>query len=156
MGRGSSIPEDERNELHKARDRAGLSREEVERLTNGQISHDRLNRIELGKSEIRAEDVITLSEVYNEPELCNVYCSTICPIGKRYVPKIEVEDISRIILKMESALNAANHRREELVEIASDGEVSESEMKALSRIQADLERLSISVEALQLWVEKNA
>ncbi|MBP3884615.1 MAG: hypothetical protein J6D54_06735, partial [Olsenella sp.] len=77
-----------------------------------------------------------------------------CAIGRKYVPAVDAGELSRIVLQMEASLNSFLSKRSTLVEIASDGEVSPSELGDLKDIQADLERLSVAIEALQLWTEK--
>ena len=67
---------------------------------------------------------------------------------------MDAGELSRIVLQMEASLNSFLAKRSALVEIASDGEVSEAEMGDFKSIQVDLERLSMAIEALQLWTEK--
>ena len=153
MGRGSSIPEEKKSEFQKRREALGLSREKAAMLMPG-INDDRLERIEKGKASATPEDVLTLSQAYKDPELCNYYCSNCCAIGRKYVPTVEVGELSRIVLEMEASLNSFLGKRSALVEIASDGSVSPTEMSDFKTIQADLERLSMAIEALQLWTEK--
>lgn len=153
MGRGSSIPEEQKSEFQKRREALGLSREKAAMLMPG-ANDDWLERIEKGKKLATPEDALTISEAYNDPELCNYYCSNCCAIGKKYVPAVEVGELSRIVLQMEASLNSFLSKRSVLVEIASDGEVSPAEMGDFKSAQADLERLSVAIEALQLWTEK--
>ena len=32
-----------------------------------------------------------MSKKYKQPDLCNYYCSQECPIGKQYVPEIQMD-----------------------------------------------------------------
>jgi len=153
MGRGSSIPEDRKSEFQKRREARGLSREKAAMLMPG-ANADWLERIEKGKKLATPEDALTISEAYNDPELCNYYCSSCCAIGRKYVPAVEVSALSRIALQMEASLNSFLSKRSALVEIASDDAVSPIEMTEFKSIQIDLERLSMAIEALQLWTEK--
>lgn len=153
MGRGSSIPEEQKSEFQKRREALGLSREKAALLMPG-ANDDWLERIEKGKKAATPEDALLISEAYNDPELCNYYCSSCCAIGRKYVPAVDAGELSRIVLQMEASLNSFLSKRSTLVEIASDGEVSPSELGDLKDIQADLERLSVAIEALQLWTEK--
>ena len=45
-------------------------------------------------------------------------------------------------------------KQERLIEITVDGKISEEELPDLIYIQEELERISITVESLQLWVER--
>ena len=44
--------------------------------------------------------------------------------------------------------------KERLIEIAADGTISKDEIDDFVRIQKELEHISVTVETLQLWVEK--
>lgn len=47
-----------------------------------------------------------------------------------------------------------DRKKERLIEIAADGTISKDEIDDFVRIQKELERISVTVETLQLWVEK--
>ena len=121
---------------------------------NSAIQPERLERIENGKLEIHPEEVMLLSEIYGEPTLCNHYCSKECPIGQKYVPEIKVKDLTQIVLEMLSSLNSMKKSQERLIEITADGRIDDEEIKDFVFIQKELERISITVETLQLWVEQ--
>lgn len=118
------------------------------------LQPERLERIENGKLEIHPEEVMLLSEIYGEPTLCNHYCSKECPIGQKYVPEIKVKDLTQIVLEMLSSLNSMKKSQERLIEITADGFIEDDEIKDFVFIQKELERISITVETLQLWVEQ--
>ena len=115
---------------------------------------ERLERIENGKLDIHPEEVMLLSEIYGEPTLCNHYCSKDCPIGQKYVPEIKIKDLTQIVLEMLSSLNSMKKSQERLIEITADGIIEDDEIKDFVFIQKELERISITVETLQLWVEE--
>ena len=80
--------------------------DEVTEKYNSQLTSERLERIENNKFQIHPEEVLLLSKVYNEPTLCNHYCSNECPIGKQYVPEVKVADsLAQIVLEMIASLN---------------------------------------------------
>ncbi len=118
------------------------------------LQPERLERIENGKLEIHPEEVMLLSEIYGEPTLCNHFCAKDCPIGKKYVPEIKVKDLTQIVLEMLSSLNSMKKSQERLIEITADGIIEDDEIKDFVYIQKELERISITVETLQLWVEE--
>ena len=118
------------------------------------LQPERLERIENGKLEIHPEEVMLLSEIYGEPTLCNHFCAKDCPIGKKYVPEIKVKDLAQIVLEMLSSLNSMKKSQERLIEITADGIIEDDEIKDFVYIQKELERISVTVEALQLWVEQ--
>ena len=100
------------------------------------------------------DEVLIMSEKYNEPSLCNHYCSNECPIGQKYVPEIKVRDLSQIVLEMLASLNSMKKSQERLIEITADGVIDDTELEDFINIQKELERISITVETLQLWAEK--
>lgn len=118
------------------------------------ITPERLERIENGKFPITLDEVMILSKVYGEPTLCNIYCSKECPIGEKYVPEVKVKDLAQIVLEMLSSLNSMKKSQERLIEITADGKIDDEEIEDFVYIQKELERISITVETLQLWVEQ--
>lgn len=141
-------------EIRKSHD---LTRDDVcdkASLMNNPIQPERLERIENGKFPITPDEVMLLAEIYGEPTLCNHYCSKECPIGEKYVPEVKVKDLAQIVLEMLSSLNSMKKSQERLIEITADGAIDDDEIKDFVFIQKELERISITVEALQLWVEQ--
>lgn len=132
-----------------------LTREQVcyDKLNN-LISVNKLEKLENGRMNFNPDDVLLLSEAYDAPELCNYYCSHECPIGKKYVPEVEVKDLSRIVLEMLASLNSVEGEKNRLIEITADGTITPDEIKDFAAIQEKLEHISMTVEALQLWTEK--
>lgn len=109
---------------------------------------------ESGKCAPYPEEVLVFARKYKRPSLCNYYCSQCCPIGKAYVPEVEMKELSAIVLEMLASLNAVDKRKDRLIEITADGKVSGDEIDDFITIQRELERISVTVETLQLWSEK--
>ena len=55
---------------------------------------------------------------------------------------------------MLASLNSMAKKKERLIEITADGVIDNDELNDFIYIQEELERISITVETLQLWVEK--
>lgn len=139
------------------RKRNGLTRDEVcdkASEMDKPIQPERLERIENGKFPITPEEVMLLAEIYKQPTLCNHFCANECPIGEKYVPEIKVKDLAQIVLEMLSSLNSMKKSQERLIEITADGTIDDDEIRDFVFIQNELERISVTVEALQLWVEQ--
>ena len=47
-----------------------------------------------------------------------------------------------------------NNKKDRLIEIAADGKIETDEIDDFIYIQEELEKISITVETLQLWAEK--
>lgn len=135
------------------REELGLSREKASELLET-IPPERIERIESGKFTAYPEEVIAMAEKYHAPNLCNQYCAHECEIGKRYVPEVSIKDLSQIVLEMLASLNSVKKRQERLIEITVDGIIEANEVEDFIEIQEELEKVSITVEALQLWSEQ--
>ncbi|MBQ7765976.1 MAG: helix-turn-helix transcriptional regulator [Lachnospiraceae bacterium] len=135
------------------REELGLSREKASELLES-IPPERIEKIENQKSLPHPEEVLVMADAYKTPNLCNYYCANDCPIGKQYVPEIEMKDLSQIVLEMLASLNAMRGKQERLIEITVDGIVDGEEIKDFVHIQDELEKISITVETLQLWAEQ--
>lgn len=118
------------------------------------IPPERIEKIENERSLPHPDEVLVMAEKYKKPDLCNYYCAKQCPIGQEYVPEIKIKDLSQIVLEMLASLNAMNKRKDRLIEITADGKISDDELEDFLYIQEELERISITVETLQLWAEK--
>lgn len=151
MGRVSV--KENKNLYQIKREELGLSREKASELLES-IPPERIEKIENQKSLPHPEEVLIMAEAYKTPNICNYYCANDCPIGKHYVPEIEMKDLSQIILEMLASLNAMKGKQERLIEITVDGKVDGEEIKDFVHIQEELEKISITVEALQLWSEQ--
>jgi len=151
MGRVST--KENKTIYQNLREELDLSREKASELLEG-ITPERLERIENEKTVPHPEEVLLMSDKYKAPDLCNYYCANECPIGEQYVPEVKMKDLSRIVLEMLSSLNSMNKQKDRLIDIAADGKIDNDEIKDFIYIQDELERISITVEALQLWAEK--
>jgi hypothetical protein len=70
------------------------------------------------------------------------------------VPEVKVKDLSQVILEMLASLNSMRSRQERLIEITADGVIQNDELEDFIYIQQELERISLTVETLQLWTER--
>lgn len=151
MGRGST--KENKNVYHKCREELGLTREKASELLEV-IPPERIEKIENEKSLPHPDEVLLMSEKYKKPNLCNYYCANQCPIGQQYVPEIKMKDLSQIVLEMLASLNSVNKKKERLIEITADGVIDNEEVEDFIFIQDELEKISITVESLQLWAEQ--
>ena len=151
MARAST--KENKNIYFRYREQLGLTREEASEPLGG-LTADRIEKIENERSLPHPDEVLLMAEGYKAPQLCNYYCANECPIGQQYVPEIQVKDLSRIVLEMLAALNVAQKQQERLIEITADGEIQTNEIADFVEIQKTLERISITVETLQLWSEQ--
>ena len=143
----------DKNIYQQTRENLDLSREGASELLEW-ISPERIERIENEKSNPNPDEVLQMANKYRLPRLCNYYCANQCPIGQEYVPEIKTKELSQIILEMLASLNSMNKKRERLIDITADGSISGDEIEDFVHIQEELERISVTVETLQLWSER--
>ncbi|MGN0998213.1 MAG: XRE family transcriptional regulator [Faecousia sp.] len=118
------------------------------------ITPERIEKIENERVLPHPDEVLVMAQKYKQPGLCNYYCANQCPIGQQYVPEVKIKDLSQIVLEMLASLNAMQKKKERLIEITVDGQISGDELEDFLFIQEELERISIAVETLQLWSER--
>lgn len=119
------------------------------------IDRTRLARIELDTISPYPEEVKSMSEAYNTPELCNSYCARECPIGKNNITEVIIDDFDRLALKVLGSLKDIDSLRASLISISEDGYIDESERGSFQAILDSLEKISTNAKALQLWAIKN-
>lgn len=119
------------------------------------IERTRLANIELGNIAPYPEEVKSMAEVYNKPELCNWYCANECPIGKGTVSEIKMDDFDRISLRVLGSLKDIDTIRTELIDISEDGIVTAEEEATFNKIIDSLDKIADSATALKLWAKKN-
>lgn len=106
----------------------GLSREKASELLES-IPPERIEKIESEKSLPRADEVLIMAGKYKKPTLRNFYCSQQCSIGRQYVPRVEIKELSSIVLEMLASLNSVGRMKDRLVEIAADGKIDNDEIR---------------------------
>ncbi len=150
MGR-RSIKEN-KNIYQLSREAEELTREQAsERMEY--ISDDRIEKIESEKVVPHPDEVLTMAECYKNSSLPNYYCSNECPIGMKYVPQLELKDLSQITIEVVNSINALNREKDRLIEIAVDGKITDDEAKDFDEIRRELDNISTSVQTLRMWME---
>ena len=152
MGR-KSIKEN-KNIYQISRENMGFSRAAAsEKLEY--ISADRIEKIESEKTLPHPDEVLAMADCYKNPSLCNYYCSHECPIGREYVPEIKAKELSQITLEMLAALNTLTQKKDRLIEIAVDGENSTDEIPDFISLQNELDKMSLVIDSLNLWIDNS-
>lgn len=153
MGRIST--KKNKNIYQICREASGLTRETASARMDG-ISSSRIEKIEYETQQPTPFDVVQMADCYKRPDLCNYYCSHRCEIGDRYVPEIEVSELSNIILETIASLNDINPLTSRLIQIARDGKITDDELHDFAFISSKLDKVSLAINALNLWIEKTA
>ncbi len=142
-----------KNIYQTTRESLDLTREEAAELLVT-MAPERIEKIENERSMPHPDEVLLMSDAYKQPALCNYYCANQCPIGRQYVPEVKTKDLSQIVLETLASLNKMQEKKNRLIEITVDGQISDDELADFVHIQSELEKISIAVETLQLWCER--
>lgn len=118
------------------------------------IDRTRLARIELEEVLPYQEEVKILAQAYDKPELCNQYCSTLCPLGSVTTRKIQVRNLDRLILNTLGALNDISELKDSLIDISDDGKIDDSEREEFRQILGTLSEISEAAQSLEIWAKK--
>ena len=71
------------------------------------------------------------------------------------MPEVKIDsDLSQIVLELLNSFNSLQKSQERLIEISVDGRIEDSEISDFITIQKKLDNISVTVNALKLWVEK--
>ncbi|WP_320849503.1 hypothetical protein [Allisonella histaminiformans] len=100
---GKQSTRENKNIYQLCREAQGLTREKASENMEG-ISASRIEKIEYELQEPTPYDIIQMADCYKRPDLCNYYCSHKCIIGDRYVPEVEMSELSNIILETIASL----------------------------------------------------
>lgn len=111
---------------------------------------------ELGKA-VPEDMVVLMADLYNAPELMTRYCVEECPIHGFLPLATKEEDMQGTTLKL---LKDTEHSRLEkmridLIDMMSDGQISDAEKISLERIVKDLEMITKDTSALKISCEKH-
>lgn len=137
------------------REEAGLTRSEASEKMIA-VSDSKIEKFEYELQDPTPYDIIQMADTYKRPDLCNYFCSHKCEIGHRYVPEVEVSNLSDIILETIASLNEINPLTTRLIQITRDGKISDDEMKDFAFISKKLDEISLAVDSLNLWIDKTA
>ena len=143
------VNKENENIYYQLRNKLHMSREVASEKIG--ISPSTLQAIENEDSFPSPDVIYAMAKAYREPLLCNHYCSMECPLGIKYVHKIETKDLTRIALETVDAINTVSDNVRRFISITKDGDVSDNELREFIRTQIELEKLSKSVLTLQFW-----
>ncbi len=152
---GKKSTKTDKNIYQICREEMGLSREKASELMDG-VSSSCIEKIEYGLKEPSPYEVIQMASCYKKPDLCNYFCSHKCEIGKKYIPEIQISELSNIILETIASLNEINPLTTRLIQIARDGRITDDEIPDFAYISSKLDEVSLAIDALNLWVDKTA
>lgn len=100
--------------------------------------------------------VMMMSDVYNAPQLKNLYCLQQCPFGKEQPISADVKTLEAVTVGIIAKLDekCIEERRRELLNIAEDGKIAPDEEEDFLEVSKALDKLAISISELRLIKEK--
>lgn len=131
------------------------SRENAAELLGVSVSS--LANYELGVTKVIPPDVIIMmADLYNAPQLKAIYCTNECPIGKGSPIATEIKSIEQVTIKLLKSLSPEkmDEIKGQLIDIAEDGIIDESEKPDLSQIVEYLDYLIKAAGELKLISQK--
>ena len=150
---GKKSIKENKNVYQLAREEAGMTRLQASDALVF-MSDSRIEKIESEKCEPHPDEILAMANAYKKPSLCNYYCSNECPIGQKTVPELKEKALAQITLEMLSTINILSKQKDRLVEITVDGEISDDEMKDFLAIKSELDKMTVSIESLKLWIDQ--
>lgn len=118
------------------------------------IDRKRMQRIEIGTLNPYPEEVLLMADAYHAPELLNYHCSQCCPIGKRTVPRAEMNELDRITVKFLNALEQIRDSDKELLQIAQDGTLTADEVPQMEHLLIGIQRIATVALEIQIYLDK--
>ena len=158
---GNDCTKEIQNVYFRARKNAALyneklfSREGAAELLG--ISTSTLADYELGITKfVPVDKVVLMADLYNCPELKTGYCKNECPIGKHIPLATSVSGIESIALRILKGMasDEVKNIQKSLIDIASDGVITEEEKPVLKEIIQKLEEMALAISELKLVGEK--
>ncbi len=151
---GKKSVKENKNIYQISREARNLTREKAADLMEF-ISDDRIEKIESEKSYPHPDEIVAMSKAYKNPSLCNYYCANECPIGEATrVPQLQLKELSTIVLEILNSLDRMDDEKSKFINIAVDGMITEDEIADFAKIKRELDKISVSVSSLKLWINQ--
>lgn len=129
-----------RNIYKTCRENADMSQEKaVEHLF---VSTRSLSDYETGHTIPGDDTVCRMIEVYNAPELAYLHLKQNTEVGKRYLPAICLDELPRAVLRLQKESRDMEAIESDLISIACDGVVDNSEQSIWGRAKSELQELA--------------
>lgn len=100
--------------------------------------------------------VMMMAEVYNAPQLKNLYCLNHCPFGNEQCISAELKTLEAVTVSVVAKLDEedVSEMKRQLLQIAEDGKISVDEEQDFNDVSVALDRLAVSISELKLLKQK--
>ncbi len=140
------MPQESRNIYQIARESAGMTQERAaERID---VSVESLRAYESGRRIPPGDVVIRMVDIYDARYLAYQHLKAE-EVGRRFLPKVEFRDLPSAILRLQKEVNDFLKRRDQLIDIASDGIISADERPAFDEIMKELDDIVAAIMSLE-------
>ena len=113
-----------------------------------------LDDYETGKRIPAPDTTLAISEALGEPFLRRIYCTNVCPIGRKQNCTVDKpEDLAKVALRLVKELQDVVNRQHSFISISFDSKVHDHERAEYLEFMKELKELKQAVETLELWTE---
>ena len=137
----------------EAREATGMSREAASFRVH--IGSRTLGSYERGETLCPPDVVLEMAKVYTRPDMPAMYCSDICPIGRKFAHKCQRDDLATTVLGVIKELNDVENSKMDLVTVAADGRIVGDEMGTYRAAMIELLELEKAIVETKQQAAKN-
>lgn len=121
------------------------------------ISTSTMSNYELGITKtVPVDIVVMMADLYNSPQIKNLYCKRECPIGKQLPVATEIDTLAGVTVRLLNDLDdkSVQDMKRQLLNIAADGKIDDSEKEEFEGIMGNLDALVRTISELRMLAEK--
>ena len=137
----------QRNIYQLSREAAGYTQEKAAELIG--ISVESLRSYELDKRIPQDKSVIKMIEIYDARYLAYQHLKTSAEVGQKFMPEVNLTDISKAILKLQKEVNDFLKLKDDLLDITCDGVISEDEKPRWETILKELDDITNAIMSVK-------
>ena len=137
----------QRNIYQLSREAAGYTQEKAAELIG--ISVESLRSYELDKRIPPDKSVIKMIEIYDARYLAYQHLKTSAEVGQKFMPEVNLTDISTAILKLQKEVNDFLKLKDDLLDITCDGVISEDEKPRWETILKELDDITNAIMSVK-------
>lgn len=100
--------------------------------------------------------VMMMSEVYNAPQLKNLYCLNQCPLGREQPISAKMKTLEEVTVSIVAKLDEddVNDMKRQLLQVAEDGEIFPEEEEDFNEVSLALDKLAVAISELKLLKQR--
>lgn len=135
------------NIYRTARKSAGMTQEKAAQLLS--VSVDSLRDYEQGQRSVPSDVASAMCDVYQAPYLAVQHLRLTSDLGRQVVPEIQLKDLPEAVLGVLAAVQRFCAKRDVMVEIAADGQITEDEQAEWNEIMKLANGLNVAMNNMR-------